>query len=253
MRELRSDLSASAAVGRASRGCRFLFLLFLALPLVGCGEDFGAHRFRLTVEIDTPDGVRSGLSVLEAAYSRFGGNAHAELRGQAVVVDLGKGRDVFALMSHGLKGEDTDQFAWLPVTALTGATWGWSGTDALKRRGNRLEGVVELRPPLIPTFATFADAQDPKTVQLITRGNFGSLLGAGYSLKRVTLEIVPSGIWPFNLMPLSWPSWLVGERVTSGIEGKLPWSKTVRGYLSGRFSCNPRVEICLDVGMFRRG
>lgn len=237
----------------ASRGCRLLFLLFLALPLVGCGEDLGAYRFRLTVEIDTPTGIRSGSSVLEAVYSRFGGNAHAELRGQAVVVDLGNGRDVFALMAHGLKAEDTNQFAWLPVTALTGAAWGWSGTDALKRRGNRLEGIVELGPPLIPTFAAFADAQDPKTVQLMSHGDFSNILGAGYSLKSVTLEIVPSGIWPFNLMPPFWPSWLVGQQVTNGIEAKLPWSRTLRGYLSGRFSCNPRVESCLNVAMFRKG
>jgi hypothetical protein len=27
---------------------------------------------------------------------------------------------------------------------------------------------------------------------------------------------------------------------------------TVRGYLSGRFACNPTTETCLDVGMFRR-
>ena len=50
----------------------------LALPLVGlagCKANRSEYRFRLTVEVDTPDGVKSGSGVIEAwAANNFPGS-----------------------------------------------------------------------------------------------------------------------------------------------------------------------------------
>src|SRR5882757_919747 len=59
------------------------------------------HKFRLTVEVETPAGVKSASSVLavtpDRGYSR-GGNTRTS--GDAVVVDLGGGKSVVALLAH---------------------------------------------------------------------------------------------------------------------------------------------------------
>jgi hypothetical protein len=49
-----------------------------------------------------------------------------------------------------------------------------------------------------------------------TDAGFATAFGPGFRLARVTLEMVPAGVWPFNLVGLS------GTPVTRGIEGKMP-------------------------------
>lgn len=80
---------------------------FAALPLLGgCGSFLfpSRYRFRMTVEVATPQGLKSGSSVMEISAARqiLGtSEAHpisAGLRGEAVVVDLLSG-PIFALLT----------------------------------------------------------------------------------------------------------------------------------------------------------
>ena len=86
---------------------RLFSLVIVALTpfLGGCGGD--AYRYRLTVEVDDDGVIKSGWSVLEAT-PRFDyslGDAGRILsigvRGEAVFVDLGNGRNVIALLAAG--------------------------------------------------------------------------------------------------------------------------------------------------------
>lgn len=211
-----------------------LVLAAISLSLRACGyESFGEYNFRLKIEVDTPEGVRTGSGVMSVSYSRGpnlqgGATAVARFRGEAVFVDLGNGRNVVALLAHGRNGEDGNSIKWLPVTALTGAPWGWGSTqalEALKASGKRLEGRMELKPPLIPTLVTFADVSDPRTATTLDTSHFRFRFGQGYVFKRAMIEIAPSGIWPFSLLPISWPRWLFGEAVTHEIKSRLPLLK----------------------------
>lgn len=204
-----------------------------AVSLTACGESFGTYHFRLTIEADTPEGPRSGSGVMSVSYGRGpqwaggigGGSATGRLRGEAVFFDIGNGRNVVVLLAHGERAESGEEIRWLPVTALTGAGLGWGSADALaalKAKGKRLEGKVELLPPLIPTLVTFSDVNDPRTMRQLRPSEFPHYFGRDYAFKRATLEIVSSGIWPFSLMPLAWPRWLFGEPKTEGIERRLP-------------------------------
>ena len=60
------------------------------------------HKYRLTVEVETPDGVKSASGVVavhpDRSYSR-GGQHHAP-SGDAVFVDLGGGKNLVALLAH---------------------------------------------------------------------------------------------------------------------------------------------------------
>lgn len=204
-----------------------------AVSLSACGERFGTYHFRLAIEVGTPEGVRSGSSVMAVTYSRGprwaqgigGGNAYARLRGEAVFVDLGNGRSVVALLAHGPDGYDVNSIEWLPVMAITGAPLGWDSIDALAKLrayGKYLEGFVELQTPLRPTLIAFLDVTDPTKAYSLESSEFFYRFGQGYAFRRATLEIVPSGIWPFNILPIPWPAWLFGVPRTVGIERKLP-------------------------------
>ena len=50
-----------------------------------------------------------------------------------------------------------------------------------------------------------------------TDAGVAAAFGPGFRLARVTLGMVPKGVWPFNLVGLS------GTPVTRGIEGKVAW------------------------------
>jgi hypothetical protein len=77
----------------------------------------------LAVEVDTPDGPRSGSSVIEVERKDLrwvvgpGPRHRIRVRGEAVFVDLGSGRNVAAALVHGDNAEDVGQISSLWVEA----------------------------------------------------------------------------------------------------------------------------------------
>src|SRR5882762_11984203 len=59
------------------------------------------HKYRLAVEVETPEGLKSAAGVLsvhpDRGYSRSGSTI---TKGDAVVVDLGGGKNLVALLAH---------------------------------------------------------------------------------------------------------------------------------------------------------
>ena len=59
------------------------------------------HKYRLTVEVETPEGIKSASGVVavhpDRSYSRGG---HTRTVGDAVFVDLGGGKNLVALLAH---------------------------------------------------------------------------------------------------------------------------------------------------------
>jgi hypothetical protein len=168
------------------------------------------HRYRLTIEIDTPEGVRSGSSIIEVtrrdvrwvpiAQGRF----TFDVRGEAAFVDLGGNRNVIALLAHGSTAERVDQLTSLPIEAYGYYKW---DEDAWTHP-TRMRGPAELKPALIPTLVTISDVSDPKTAHVVygidlqeiraggglqtvprvTVDQFDRFLGPGFRLKRVWIE-----------------------------------------------------------------
>jgi hypothetical protein len=72
-----------------------------------------SYRFRLTVDVDTAGGVKTGSSVLEVTtYMRppwfifAENNSNTKLRGEAVFVDLGNGKNLVSLLALGPGASD---------------------------------------------------------------------------------------------------------------------------------------------------
>jgi hypothetical protein len=183
------------------------------------------HRYRLTIEIDTPDGVRSGSSVIEVTRKDVRwiliaqGRYEFHVRGEAVFVDLGAGRNVIALLAHGPRADGSDWMISLPIEAYGYYKWdeaAWTGKA-------KMQGPVELKPSLIPTLVTFADLRDPKSGQVIpaTAQSIDSL-GPDVRFRRAWLEHLPVRGWPLSLFDTS---------VTHQIEQKIPFLLTHREQL----------------------
>src|SRR5260221_10954467 len=118
------------------------------------------HKYRLTVEVETPQGRKSASSVLavhpDRGYSRGG---HTRTVGDAVFVDLGGGKNLIALLVH-LDGKlDFDGINYLALRAYTAA----GGKRASFNEMNRLTGTVAVKVAMIPELAGFTDSPTPST------------------------------------------------------------------------------------------
>jgi hypothetical protein len=234
------------------------------------------YRVRITVNIDTPQGLRTGSSVSEVRARRYPGwmqlssapfSQAMSMRGEAVFVNIGpdehgRERNLIALMSLGPRGEMVDFYllpsmAFKPLWQERIDAFGPNGSREKQQGKTYPNSQVELTrlPPgtsavlsggLVPTLVSFDDLNNPLSVRLVDPGQLGLVFGNDVRLRNITIEIVSGGRWPLTVLDFR------GEAVTREIEKRLPWVSSAKGYLSRRSVCNPYAETCLDIGHFRR-
>lgn len=191
----------------------------------------GTWRYRVTVEIDTPEGVKSGSSVHELSVATplidlpDVGNP-ARIKGEAIVVDLGERGVVFALMS--------DQ-SWQNGLYQAFPTEAPSSTEGIQYYMDTLKlGMTEEWKKNKPSMVTFTDISDPKTVRGVGGEAMEKILGEGVTFKKITVEIT-------------------GDPVTWKIEKWLPWLYGLNGhYLHGGMTSR-KAPLGLHAGHFRKG
>jgi hypothetical protein len=207
----------------------YIFAVLIGLPIVLFGLSYLDHKlhvythaFRLSVEIDTPDGARKSASVISITCNgvpffpigmlAFYGSC--SIKGDAPFVDLGNGKNAIMLL---------DFENYLAAKAL--------GRDTVKFYANAPNWVglkAELKPPLIPTLVTFIDINEPASARVVyatgTRNlapipgtgafktepavlvdRIAETFGPGYAFHSASIEMVPAS-----------------TPVTRGIEGRLP-------------------------------
>jgi hypothetical protein len=172
------------------------------------------HKYRMTVQVETPEGVKSGTGILavtpDRGYSRRG---HTSMSGDAIFVDLGGGKNLVALLAHIGKSIDLDAMNYVALRAYTAA----GGKRISFNDMSKMTGVVPVKGALIPVLVTFADPANPGTARNVPPDESEAVLGKGYRLRGITAEAVPNGFWPIDFGgPL-------GEPVTRGIAARLPW------------------------------
>ena len=108
------------------------------------------HKYRLTIEVETPEGVKSASGVMaihpDRSYSR-GGKTTA--RGDAVYVDLGGGKNLVALLAHIDKSVEFDDINYVALRAYRAA-----GRNVSFNEMSRLTGVVPVNGTVIPVLVT---------------------------------------------------------------------------------------------------
>ena len=199
---------------------RILALVCATLALAAC-ERSASYRYKLSLSLDTPNGVVTGYNIVEVrafGVSIPASGVMSKVTGEALFLDLGPGRrPLVALLTR----------KYPPLIPRPGAdwqyTWGekdpaavvnrlYTGDRKLSHYLDTIEGFSKFRGPRpIPTFdlpdiVTFADINDPHSVIAVDPDNLAATLGAGVSWRSATIEVTD-------------------EPLTTGIEAKLPWVK----------------------------
>ena len=100
----------------ARRGVMGVLAGAAATVLGGCGMMGHTYRYKLTVEVETPEGLRTGYAVREVSWSPGAqitpeaDTASMTHRGEAAMVELPNGQVLFALMSPD--GQETPMLAF---------------------------------------------------------------------------------------------------------------------------------------------
>jgi hypothetical protein len=201
-------------------------------------------HYRMTVTVDTPEGMKVGSAVREVIYGGHttgGGGPGMDLqcKGEAVVVDLGSRGILFGILRNWA-GPDYCTDMLLRV---------FHGGVQLKPDSVPLEGKVTLTTANYPTFVYFRDITDPKTAEpvlemggeqksSIEADHFEKIFGSGVSLKEITVEMTTDPVTKGIERHLAWlPKYynrrLDGNRYGTGGRSDFPFANSLA---SGDFS-----------------
>jgi hypothetical protein len=179
-----------------------LSLLFagIALPIVRCSTPEGMLRYRRTIEVQAPSGVKSGSSVLELALNRqnpipLPGAGGADWGGGFVT----HGEAPFHLLDNGevhfVALRDKDYRYKRTITDVALSTLRFlelRRQDGTESGGNILNALVKAKtrgvakPSYQPMLARFANVAEPKSIVWISPDR----PGAGYAVSAIALQVV---------------------------------------------------------------
>ena len=152
----------------------------------------GEYRYKITVNVQTPEGIKSGSTVRlvkdqERKYQLINlpeSTSPPSIYGEAVVVDLGaKGklfglinsnsyRELFAATPHGTSGSAT----------IEGIKY-YNSLEVGNKYYLKIKGYW-------PDFVMFEDLSDPMSIKAVNKENISEQLGAGYSIYNIEIEVV---------------------------------------------------------------
>ena len=183
------------------------------------------HKYRLTMTVETPSGTKSVSGILSVRPNRsYGGtgtgSSFPQTRGDALVLDLGEGRSLVALLAYGEDGANFDDPSFLP-TRLLGANDRRIGFRDVKKFAGA--PALPVPAPQRPALLSLTNLTDPKSARRVNADNLEASFGKGFRFRDLTLDIVANGFWPIDF------GGALGEPVTRGIDAKLPWLKTPDG------------------------
>ncbi|MDP8997090.1 MAG: hypothetical protein M3O03_08830 [Pseudomonadota bacterium] len=216
---------------------KFLGLASAALcapALAGCTLRSGTFRYRLTLSLNTPDGVKTGSVVNEVTHSEVYGFPDGRVypsyhRGQALFVDLGPGRKpLIALMVYSCGQQQKcpdlshNEVMQLANWANFGPTGIFTNNPAFKvdddygfikgvSKWKAMRAHVNLKLQELPDLITFKDINDPLTVELVDPWHLEDKLGAGVRWNAMTVDVLDDS-----------------TPVVFDLETKLPWYVKMR-------------------------
>lgn len=187
-------------------------VLTIAVTLAGCGRS-ESYRYKLTLAVNTPDGVKRGSSVTEWVFWEVSiparGTAH-KLRGEALYLERGPGmRPLIALLTSHLHERRRGTVLDWSGGGLLSRLYGLPSEDFMDHIAHlaRMRGPHRIDPEDLPDLVTFADVNDPNSVIEVDPNDLQATLGPNVTWNEITLESTD-------------------EPVTQGIETKLHWIPT---------------------------
>lgn len=235
---------------RVSYAVSAVLLLSMLFTLSSCATMKTTLRYRLTVFVDTPQGVRSGFSVVEvtgymspAFPGPEAGGARFHARGEATGVKLADGEYLFAIFKDRSGYENTaplllntfkDQLPPVRTKAGEGDISFMERFQALAK----LRTARRVNPQDWPIVVSFSDVRNPYSAKIAIATELSAVLPR-YSIREMTIEITD-------------------DPVTQGITKIIPWlGRDDIGYLDADvrkslFATSPQYKR-VDSDDFARG
>ena len=178
-------------------------------------------NYKLTLEAATPDGPKTGSTVISLDFgSQFnvnGGGRRGSVSaiGEALYLDLGQGKNLFVTLVSRESGREGRQIGLDGARDLISLPLGvfdlnWEPGEerelADQVSAAKSEGHRDAPFLVLPTTVAFGNVADPKSIVLVDPRNLAATFGPGYELRSATIQITD-------------------EPVTRGIEKILPWMK----------------------------
>ena len=177
------------------------------------------YNYRMTVEISTPEGLKSGsgvqqLEVIPTLPLLTATEYTTMQHGDAVAVDLPDGSTLFVLLNQTIpyrafsQGGNKDLRATLSA-AESGREYTYSPVNSANEERLKVGGGTAVYRP---NYVKFRDVSDPSSIYAIDPRNVGD----GAAIRRITVE-------------------LTHDRLTRSIDRRLPWLASYEGkYLNGQ-------------------
>ena len=191
-------------------------------------------RYRITVEVQDGDKIKTGSSVIDVSYSIepdyiswAGPNSRlGAIVGYAPTVDLGEKGLLFLTFVNADRTPDQirargkalfclmDDLWCLPFAAYDKPGTGVIARPFSRRKAELTELLSHSGPRdvpfiLLPELARFRDINDPRTFVPVSPDDVAASFGQGVQLKRVVLQLTDDPITP---APQIWPQWLKKDR-----------------------------------------
>lgn len=162
------------------------------------------YRYRMTAEVETPEGLKTGSSVVEITTKQWpewlrglagGHTSNTRSKGEAVFIEMPNEKILFIVS----KGEEREY--WLPYTFPMQDVSSMSAEKiksqafylSKTREGIRYYGTLKNAKGVLPEYSTplflyFRDINNPMTVEQIDPKNLEKVFGKGVKLKGITIE-----------------------------------------------------------------
>jgi hypothetical protein len=211
------------ATSRLLRKLAIWLLLLVGVPYLLYKLNFPTYSWgqKTTVTVMTPAGERSGSAVVRVRWSDTpdilpdAPSFQSDVRGEATVVDLGEGRYLFALISgaeqRGIAVFGDGRSYWLEQIKTVAAS-----------RGE----TREIPPAHRPLLVTFADINDPASVQRVDPDDLAASFGPGYALTTITLAITDEPVTKGRVEAVL--PCLKGDEVCIPLNKALPYGNPMR-------------------------
>lgn len=192
----------------------FSMIVFVNLPTTPMVYRFG-------LDVNTPSGIISGHTMIEVvdkrtAVSRIVGG-FLKIKGDAIVIDLGDGKILVALLAFTNDTSGTMTLSELPLRAARFTTGYHQPTPPTHK------DKLYLSPEDIPIMVTFSDINNPRTMQRVYPNKLSEVFGPGYSFKNAWITMTND---PYQ---------------SSGIQRTIPWVQQSQNkhYLFSEIIINP--------------
>lgn len=170
----------------------------------------GSWNYKLTLVVETPEGQVVGSAVRKISAYRepiilqflpSASYAHVDVKGEAVVVDLGQRGVLFALLKANNEGNGDAEhmvFNEFPFHWKDDSGQNHIGGGELTSEGIRyyrsLQAKKEIDLEKLPMLVRFRDINDPKTIELVDPNNLEKSFGRGVKLVSATLEMTDDSV-----------------------------------------------------------